>query len=475
MSLVDGKPFSKIPNGARTIISCVLALLCLLIAQAPPAAGETPASGESAVAATTLVTPKKQTLKLLQFNMAGAAKNGGEYGVVDRIIQEVQARKPDVISLNEVCNRQYDHLRVRLEEIGHAMDGLFQESKALVPQCQVGLDIRNKAGNAVLVRGTVNARYSYLFSTDHKLYEGSIPIPPQDRSVACVDATFALPLDSVKACSTHLSPKDGSASNPYAAPEAEAKELARVFGPEAKNRAFILMGDLNLKPGNPALNSLYAPAAGTTGEFWETDMHYYCSDTFCDGPVQGGDPSHAEGKIDYTFVGRKHFSFAHQNVQMVDAGNCGDHICSDHKMFRSEVTLHQWATIPGLVRNNYSGKCLSVTGTANGAKALQATCNPLSGDQRWRFQHAFWGEYFLVKDNGSCLQNPSSVNKAGAVQTLCYLDDSMQRWLPDQPQPGMVRLVGSGKCLMVGSLNVGTAVMNATCDQTATAHRWTSP
>ncbi|MEU9831391.1 ricin-type beta-trefoil lectin domain protein [Streptosporangium sp. NPDC048047] len=470
---MDGKPFSKIPNGARTIISCVLAMLCLLIAQAPPAAGETPASGESAVAAAALAAPQRQTLKLLHFNMAGGAKNNGTYPIIGRIIREVQERRPDVISLNEVCDRQYGHLLIQLEAIGYAMQGHFQESRTFVPDCVVFPDTRNEAGNAVLVRGTVTGHQGYMFTTDHKLEAREQPTVTESRSVACVTALFAIADQPVKACSTHLAPKDSAASNPYAAPEAEARELARVFGPEAAAGSFILMGDLNLKPGNPALGSLYAPDAGTTGEFWETDMHYYCSDTFCDGPVQGGDPSHAEGKIDYTFVSRKHFSFEHQNVQMVDAGNCDDHICSDHKMFRSEVYLHQTRTPYGLIRNYYSGKCVSVTGTANGAKALQGNCTPSSTDQRWRFEHAFWGSYTIRKENGGkCLMTPSAVNKVGAVQYACDINDGRQRWTTDYPQADMWRAVDTGKCLMVGSASVNTAVMNATCDQASPAHHW---
>ncbi|KAM7193925.1 Endonuclease/exonuclease/phosphatase [Naviculisporaceae sp. PSN 640] len=424
-----------------------------------------------------LATPQTQKLKLLHFNMAGGAKNKGTYPIIGRIIREVHERKPDVISLNEICDRQYAHLLIQLEAIGYAMSGYFQESRTFVPDCIVLPDTRNEAGNAVLVRGTVTDDQGYIFTTSHVLEKREQPVVTESRSVACVTAVFAIASMPVRVCSTHLAPKDSSLSNPYRDPELEAKELARVFGPEAAAGAFILMGDLNLLPYNPALNTLYAPDAGTTGQFWETDMHYYCDEDFCDGPVQGGDPSHAEGKIDYTFVSRKHFSFAHQNVQMVDAGQCDDHPCSDHKMFRSEVSLHESVTPYSTLRNMNSSKCVTVTGTANNAKGVQFTCNSTSPDYRWRFEHAWWGEYVIRKQNGGsrCLGMLSGSANAQAAQITCNADDTYQRWMPRQPTADMMRNVGTAQCLAVAGTANNAAVNQKSCSTSSTQQRWVYP
>jgi endonuclease/exonuclease/phosphatase family metal-dependent hydrolase len=326
----------------------------------------------------------------------------------------------------------------------------------------------------VLVRGDVRSTQGYIFTTDHKLEERDQPIITEERSVACVSAAFDIPGELVKVCSTHLSPKDGGASNPYAAPEAEARELARVFGPHAAVAPFILMGDLNLLPGNPALNTLYAPAAGTTGEFWETDMHHYCTDVVCEGPMQGGAPSHAEGKIDYTFVSRRHFSFEHDNVQMVDAGNCDDHPCSDHRMFRSEVVWHETATDYGLIRNQNSGKCLIVRGGENNAPAVQYTCLPQYADQFWRFESVGWGWYWLRNRNsGKCLIVRGGENDAPAVQYTCLTQYNDQFWRVDDPQSGMLRLVSSGRCLLVRGTANNAEVVQYTCLPQYADQRWT--
>jgi endonuclease/exonuclease/phosphatase family metal-dependent hydrolase len=293
----------------------------------------------SVVVGPTTVAAAPQPLKLLHFNMAGAALNNGQYPIIGRIIREVQERRPDVISLNEICDRQYAHLLIQLQAIGYPMGGYFQKSRTFVGTCMRLPDTRHEAGNAILVRGTVTGNQGWMFTTGHVLQARRQPTVTESRSVACVTAVFVAAGQPVKACSTHLAPKDSGQANPYAAPEAEARELARVFGPEAAAGPFVLMGDLNLLPGNPALGSLYAPTAGTSGEFREVDQYRHCAPGSCSGPVQGGAASHGEGKIDYTFVSRSHFGFGYQNVQMIDAGNCDSHACSDHRIFRSEVSL----------------------------------------------------------------------------------------------------------------------------------------
>ncbi|MEU4539841.1 endonuclease/exonuclease/phosphatase family protein [Streptosporangium sp. NPDC023825] len=280
------------------------------------------------------VTP----LKLMHFNMAGGALNGGDYPIVHRILTEVQTRRPDVISLNEVCERQYDHLVDQLETAGYAMEGYFQESRLVVPDCVHLGDTRTRAGNAILVRADVTEEKGYMFTTDHRLEERDLPTLLEERSVACVTAVFPTTSQPVKACSTHLS--DGDATGA----QAETRELFRVFAPEANSRPFILMGDLNLTPDDTAVGRLYYPSGN--GYFWETDSYWdSCigEDGMCE-PVQGGRPTRVGGnrKIDYTFVSRDHFDITTtlSGVDIVNAGTCDDHLCSDHLIMHSTVGLY---------------------------------------------------------------------------------------------------------------------------------------
>ena len=286
------------------------------------------------------VAAEPQPVKLLHFNMAGATLNNGQYPIIGRIIREVQERRPDVISLNEVCDRQYAHLLIQLQAIGYPMVGYFQKSRTFVGTCVRLPDTRHEAGNAILVRGTLTADQGYLFTTDHVLQAREQPTVTESRSVACVTAVFAAGGRSVKACSTHLAPKDSGQPNPYAAPEAEARELARVFGPEAAAGPFLLLGDLNLLPGNAALEHPLPRRPDHGRVLGGRPVPALHGRSPAAARCRAAPPSHGEGKIDYTFVSRSHFSFAYQNVQMVDAGNCDSHACSDHRLFRSEVTLN---------------------------------------------------------------------------------------------------------------------------------------
>ena len=61
-----------------------------------------------------------RTLKVLNWNIAGAADNDGDFMVVDRLVTEVLDRPPDVITLNEVCREQFDYLTERLAAVGLA-------------------------------------------------------------------------------------------------------------------------------------------------------------------------------------------------------------------------------------------------------------------------------------------------------------------------------------------------------------------
>ncbi|MEU3165437.1 endonuclease/exonuclease/phosphatase family protein [Streptosporangium sp. NPDC006930] len=278
------------------------------------------------------VTP----LKLMHFNLSGGILNNGTYPIIGRIVREVQARRPDVISLNEICDRQYAHLVDQLAAAGYAMQGYFQESRTFVPDCIVFPDTRNEAGNAILVRAEVTQQKGYMFTSDHKLEERDQPVVTEERSVACVVANFPPANQSVKACSTHLA--DGDASGA----QAETRELTRVFGPEANSRPFILMGDLNLTPDDAAIGTLYYPAG--SGNFWETDTYWSScigEDGMCE-PVRGGRPTRVGGnrKIDYTFLSRDHFSVPIAGVDIVDAGNCDTHPCSDHLIIHSSVDLY---------------------------------------------------------------------------------------------------------------------------------------
>jgi endonuclease/exonuclease/phosphatase family metal-dependent hydrolase len=304
--------------------------------------------------------PQVETLEVLDWNIAGGVKNFGEFDVVERIVREVQERRPDIISLNEVCIQQFERLATRLTEIGYPMGGYFSAAQLLVPSCAEGIgDPRISNGNAVLVKAPVSRTQSYMFeSTDPTIPDNTLvertALPGESKGVACLTARFPNTFQDTKVCSTHLVARKSGEPNPYQEAEEETREMVRVFGTEARNMPFILAGDFNIKtlPDNAVLGTVYtAPTSSTdwtnSGNFKEVEQERQCVQTVPCDLAQGGQATHPQDggeKIDYVFASRWYFTVPVGRVEIIQGaalGTCGadNHPCSDHFMMRSEVQL----------------------------------------------------------------------------------------------------------------------------------------
>jgi endonuclease/exonuclease/phosphatase family metal-dependent hydrolase len=277
--------------------------------------------------------PGPPRIDVLQYNIAGAAVNDGEYPVIDHLVERLQRVKPDVISLNEVCHRQYDHLVERLDQIGYTMPGDYEATRATIPKCFNPPDIRKNAGNALLVRGTVIERTHYTFDdNDHYSENGGARLE-DTRGGVCLRARLARSQVSVRICNAHLQEDGKRAAN-------ELRELAKVFGPMAQREPFILAGDMNLEPRDPSMFDVYAPyktEAGPdgNGQFYEVDAWHDCiahvpgTDLECDAKRTGQPTVGGNRKLDYVFGSRNHFALW-TVAKAVDPGDCGGRPCSDH-------------------------------------------------------------------------------------------------------------------------------------------------
>lgn len=283
-----------------------------------------------------------KTLTVLDWNIAGAALNDGDTMVIDRLITEVLDRRPDIITLNEVCGSQFEYLTERLAAVGWQMTGHWVVAEALNLTCYNNGDDAGllQVGNAVFVRGTVSREQDFIFDVNHKLIEDGVPIPEvNDRAVACVTARFPGTDRDVKICVTHLDtdPQDRTA---------QVRELDRVFGPEARQMPFILAGDTNIPtpPTDAAIGPLYGAPLGT-GEFWEVDQERGCVQSPTCAVAQGGEATYLRSnKIDYVFASRWHMYIPVGQVAVNrDVGECGEQqdtlICSDHYILHSQVIL----------------------------------------------------------------------------------------------------------------------------------------
>lgn len=299
-------------------------------------------------AAGSLTATKPEPLDVIHYNIAGATKNAGSFPIIGRIVAEVKQRRPDVLSINEICSHQYDHLREQLAAIGYQMHAIFHAALRLNPTCG-GVQ---EDGNALFVLGEVLQEHRYYFdrSDKNRLKEGQnlAPLAVRWQTVACLTTRFSNPGMPVKVCTTHLQSK-GENGDIYAEPRAQAAELARVFGPQARQQPFILAGDFNLPIHEYGLDQLYNDELLGDGPFGELATTVQYDDD--DGASERvGIATHSQGKLDYVFVSQE-FASNLAATGVVDHGNTctDDQPCSDHRMV--------YGIIERQVPNGYTVHC----------------------------------------------------------------------------------------------------------------------
>lgn len=326
------------------MIGAALAGLLLTAVTALPAAA---APGDADASAASAQPAALRPVKLLHWNLAGAARNWGDTDVVDRLVQETLEVRPDVVTMNESCGNQVKAFRDKLASAGWGMEFGYAKAQNTNVKCGNFGSTDLSVGNAVFVRGSVVARQNYSFDQNNKLPANGIG--GSDRVIACLSLRFSgTPMDT-KVCTTHLAQRDDTLPNPFKNAEEQTRELARVFGPEARRFPFILTGDFNIEspPANAALATLY-PAPAGTGDFSEVDQYRACVPPAACVAAQGGAPTqtgHGQGpvKLDYLFADRWHFTVPPGKVVVdTNVGWCRggeDEPCSDHFLVSAEVLM----------------------------------------------------------------------------------------------------------------------------------------
>ncbi|MGW5645230.1 endonuclease/exonuclease/phosphatase family protein [Saccharopolyspora sp. NPDC003752] len=278
--------------------------------QLEPAAGSV---GQPAVRAT------GSTLKVLQWNIDGEKDNNGSDQPIDRLVEKIEEFDPDIVTANEVCKIQYEHLLEKLNARGIEMHGNFgQASSPLLFSCG-DWDTDYVAGNVVLTKAPIRDATNYWFEGT-ELADGKT-----NRGFSCVTAEFATVM---RACSVHLAPQDSEGNVDEAV--GQAATIADLVGQFTDEYPYVIGGDFNAVP-DKHLDSMYAPDAGGNGEFyeaaWQQDGH--------------GFQTHPQGKLDYIFADSKNF-LPDMTARSLYGEKCeGSAIrhCSDHRLLYGEVTL----------------------------------------------------------------------------------------------------------------------------------------
>jgi endonuclease/exonuclease/phosphatase family metal-dependent hydrolase len=216
----------------------------------------------------------------LQVNTCGNSCNRGGLAVVRNLAGTIAAHQPYAVTLNEMCENQYDRLRAQLR--GYA--GRFDPTG---PTCRNGA----RYGNAILVRS----------STVDLVRSWPLPNPSghETRRLMC------LRTPSFLVCVTHISylPAD------IAAQVATVARILRGLG----DVPVLLGGDFNTGPADPRMSPLY-------GAFAEA----------------GSQATMGARKIDYLFRSAGHWADARDRV--IDAARG----LSDHRSLLATAVFRGW-------------------------------------------------------------------------------------------------------------------------------------
>ncbi|MFD3905764.1 endonuclease/exonuclease/phosphatase family protein [Streptomyces sp. CB04723] len=284
----------------------------------------------------------REEVRVLHYNLCGAAAacpwNAGGSGPgtsVERVVSEASAFRPDVITLNEVCETQYRALLEQLERAGRPMHGTYASSQDNVPNCGP----TGAFGTAVLSRGPITSEepdYRPFAHTGNETYTNGGRTVPVRRGILC--APTHISRKPLLACTAHT----------YARAPEQLREIRDRLAEDSVpgDMAVLLAGDLNLQPNEPALGYLYAHPTGAgdrpSGRFREgdeTDRAWFSQGStggvVCTGSeperCRNGEPTADDRKIDYAFADTRHFTGGHGDAEMYEE--------SDHAMLTAVFTL----------------------------------------------------------------------------------------------------------------------------------------
>ncbi len=219
---------------------------------------ETPAAGPSAAAAVRPVIPwGLETHTVWHWNVAGNTFHGGSVtgGLVDAVVSSIVTQGADLVSLNELCQQQYEAVGTRLREAGWLADpttsSAFQPTLSGIPTLCQGQAV----GIAVFTVRPVSA-----VDRVELPWDGS----PERRALLCVGMRDA---PQMRFCTTHIttrstvSPATGRPHNI----EQLGVVLDRLEAYHAAGDTVVIAGDFNAQPHYHRLDGWYASRPGTAG------------------------------------------------------------------------------------------------------------------------------------------------------------------------------------------------------------------
>jgi endonuclease/exonuclease/phosphatase family metal-dependent hydrolase len=214
----------------------------------------------------------------LHFNLCGNTCNGGTLAVVTGLEGLIHDRRPFAITLNEICENQYDRLRTDLDHYAGQFDPTGET-------CRNG----TRYGNAVLVRTeTVDLVGSW-----------ALPDPAGDEIRRLMCASARAPAMPLAVCVTHISNVSGNIA-------AQVRAIAGMLRWLDAENAVLLGGDFNTDPSDPRMDPLYRGCGGTgVGALREADSAGCASRSMLSETVGTdviNEDTYGRHKFDYVFL-----------------------------------------------------------------------------------------------------------------------------------------------------------------------------
>ena len=268
---------------------------------------------------------------VLQHNVGGGAENDGGPAGIAYTFSRIDAAKPDVVMLEEVCQAQVDAFKAR-----------YASWSVLFAPMTINLG-GDKCG------GTPKGQ---LLASPHAMTEEirkdlGDPDGPKVFTLLCGKVPMPDTQQKVLACVTHLHATGGDPEIAESARKRQAWRIADTLDPRANSgEAVVLAGDFNASPGRKPLDYIYRlTTAGnfTGGKFDEADQtdsnaernaqrdEVRCAASAC--RTGEGTMTDNYAKLDYAFFSHDHVVGGQLGAELEGNGGSG------HKVYRAWAKL----------------------------------------------------------------------------------------------------------------------------------------
>jgi endonuclease/exonuclease/phosphatase family metal-dependent hydrolase len=267
--------------------------------------------------------------RVWHWNIAGNTMHQGSTtdGLIDVMADSIMLNNADVVSVNEICQTQYDALLAALQSRGWPIDPMNCSRFAVARMAGTGVCQQTAYGIALFSKAPLGTA-DVVALTDANASER--------RQLLCAPLVDR---PHTWLCTTHL-------TNDAAYTASQVQEVRMKLATYLSvGGTVIVAGDLNLEPNNAALDSVYSSNVQTSvngnngGAYRELDdadssnCLGYGEQTFGGVGVCG-----IGKKIDYVFVSEAALAGGYE-LDSHAVPSCGTSACSDHRMIEGTVTL----------------------------------------------------------------------------------------------------------------------------------------